>query len=249
MTSATEPRIFAASCSVGGKIAPDCAMLNQQSAIDSSGQPSENWEPMNINDLPRRRFLHLTAAIAVPAVVRVARAENYPTRPVRIIVGFAAGGPTDTVARLISQWLSERLSQQFIVENRTGAATNIATETVARASADGYTLLLTNAANAINATLYQALSFNFVRDIVPVAGISLNPLVMEVDPSLPATTVPAFVAYAKANPGRINFASGGVGAPNHMAAELFKSMAGHRHGPCAVSRSGADRSHGAGGYR
>jgi tripartite-type tricarboxylate transporter receptor subunit TctC len=219
-----------------------------KSAVGSSGQPSERWGQMNINDLPRRRFLCL-AALAAPAVARVARAESYPTRPVRIIVGFAAGGPTDTVARLISQWLSERLSQQFIVENRTGATTNIATETVARASADGYTLLLTNAANAINATLYQALSFNFVRDIVPVAGISLNPLVMEVDPSLPATTVPAFVAYAKANPGRINFASGGVGAPNHMAAELFKSMAGHRHGPCAVSRSGADRSHGAGGYR
>ncbi len=181
---------------------------------------------MNINDLPRRRFLHLAVAVAVPAVVRVVRAENYPTRPVRIIVGFAAGGPTDIVARVIGQWLSERLGQQFIVENRTGAATNVATETVVRAPADGYTLLLTNAANVINATLYQKLSFNFVRDIVPVAGISLNPLVMEVDPSLPATTVPAFIAYAKTNPGRINFASGGAGAPNHMAGELFKSMTG-----------------------
>jgi tripartite-type tricarboxylate transporter receptor subunit TctC len=178
---------------------------------------------MNINDLPRRRFLYLAAA-AAPAVVRVARAENYPTRPVRIIVGFAAGGPTDSIARVIGQWLSEHLGQQFIVENRTGAATNIAAETVARAPADGHTLLLTNAANAINATLYQDLSFNFVRDIVPVAGISLNPLVMETDPSFPATTVPAFIAYAKANPGRINFASGGAGAPNHMAGELFKSM-------------------------
>jgi tripartite-type tricarboxylate transporter receptor subunit TctC len=193
---------------------------------DSSGQPSESWERMNINDLPRRRFLHLAAAVAVPAVVRVARAENYPTRPVRIIVGFAAGGPTDIVARVIGQWLSERLGQQFIVENRTGAATNVATETVVRAPADGYTLLLTNAANAINATLYQNLSFNFIRDIVPVAGISLNPLVMEIDPSFPARTVPEFIAYAKANPGRINFASGGVGAPNHMAGELFKSMTG-----------------------
>jgi tripartite-type tricarboxylate transporter receptor subunit TctC len=193
---------------------------------DSSGQPSEAGEQTNINDLPRRRFLHLAAAVAVPAAVRVARAENYPTRPVRIIVGFAAGGPTDIVARVIGQWLSERLGQQFIVENRTGAATNIATETVVRAPADGHTLLLTNAANAINATLYQNLSFNFIRDIVPVAGISLNPLVMEVDPSFPARTVAEFVAYAKANPGRINFASGGVGAPNHMAGELFKSMTG-----------------------
>jgi tripartite-type tricarboxylate transporter receptor subunit TctC len=181
---------------------------------------------MNIHDLPRRRFLHLAAAVAVPCVARVARAEHYPTRPVRIIVGFAAGGPTDIVARVIGQWLSERLGQQFIVENRTGAATNIATETVVRAPADGHTLLLTNAANAINATLYQNLSFNFIRDIVPVAGISLNPLVMEVDPSFPAKTVSEFIAYAKANPGRINFASGGVGAPNHMAGELFKSMTG-----------------------
>jgi tripartite-type tricarboxylate transporter receptor subunit TctC len=181
---------------------------------------------MSIDDLSRRRFLHLAAAVAVPAVVRVARAEDYPTRPVRIIVGFAAGGPTDIVARVIGQWLSERLGQQFIVENRTGAATNVATETVVRAPADGYTLLLTNAANVINATLYQKLSFNFIRDIVPVAGISLNPLVMEIDPSFPAKTVPAFIAYAKANPGTINFASGGVGAPNHMAGELFKSMTG-----------------------
>jgi tripartite-type tricarboxylate transporter receptor subunit TctC len=193
---------------------------------DSSGQPSESWERMNINDLPRRRFLRLAAAIAIPAVVRVARAENYPTLPVRIIVGFPAGGPTDIVARVIGQWLSERLGQPFIVENRTGAATNIATETVVRAPADGHTLLLINAANAISATLYQNLSFNFIRDIVPVAGISLNPLVMEIEPSFPARTVPEFIAYAKANPGRINFASGGVGAPNHMAGELFKTMTG-----------------------
>jgi tripartite-type tricarboxylate transporter receptor subunit TctC len=158
--------------------------------------------------------------------VRIARAENYPTRSVRIIVGFAAGGPTDIVGRLIGQWLTERLGQQFVIENRTGAATNIATATVVRAPADGYTLLLTNAANAINATLYANLSFNFIRDIVPVAGISLNPLVMEVNPSFPAETVPEFIAYAKANPGTVNFSSGGVGAPNHMAGELFKRMTG-----------------------
>ena len=179
-----------------------------------------------VNDLTRRLFLRLVAAAAVPAVGRFARAENYPARPVRIIVGFAAGGPTDIVARLIGQRLTERLGQQFIVENRTGAATNIATETVVRAPADGHTLLLTNAANAINATLYANLGFDFIRDIVPVAGISLNPLVMEVSPSFPAETVPEFIAYAKANPGTINFSSGGVGAPNHMAGELFKRMTG-----------------------
>jgi tripartite-type tricarboxylate transporter receptor subunit TctC len=156
----------------------------------------------------------------------MATAESYPMRPVHILVGFAAGGPTDLVARLIGQWLSVRLGQQFIIENRTGAATNIAAEVVARAPADGYTLLLTNAANAINATLYDNLSFSFTSDIVPVAGISINPLVMEVNPSLPAKTVPEFIAYARSNPGKINFASGGIGAPNHMAAELFKVMAG-----------------------
>jgi tripartite-type tricarboxylate transporter receptor subunit TctC len=177
--------------------------------------------------LPRRRFLHLAAGVAaLPGVSCMAKAESYPTRPVRFIVGYAAGGPSDIVARLLGQWLSERLGQQFIVENRTGAATNIATEVVVRAPADGYALLLTNAANAINATLYDNLSFNFIRDIEPVAGVSLNPLVMEVNPSLPAKTVAEFIAYAKSNPGKVNFASGGVGAPNHMAAELFKAMAG-----------------------
>jgi tripartite-type tricarboxylate transporter receptor subunit TctC len=145
---------------------------------------------------------------------------------VHIIVGFAAGGPTDIVARLLGQWLSERFGQQFIIENRTGAATNIATEAVVRAPADGYTLLLTNAANTINVTLYDNLSFSFICDIEQVAGISLNPLVMGVNPSLPIKTVPEFIAYAKSNAGKINFASGGVGAPNHMAAELFKAQAG-----------------------
>jgi tripartite-type tricarboxylate transporter receptor subunit TctC len=175
----------------------------------------------------RRRLLRLAAgALAIPAVMRVARAQTYPTGPVRVIVGFAAGGPTDVFARLISRWLSERLGQQFFVENRSGAATNTATEAVVHAPADGHTLLLTNAANAINATLYENLSFNFIRDIVPVAGISLNPLVMEVNPALPIATIPEFIAYAKANSGKLNFSSGGTGAPNHMAGELFKAMTG-----------------------
>jgi len=177
--------------------------------------------------LSRRRFLHITAgAVATPAFLRAASAALYPTRPVRIIVGFAPGGPTDLVARLLGQWLSERFGQQFIIENRLGAATNLGTEAVVRAPADGYTLLLTNAANAINATLYENLSYNFIRDIEQVAGIILSPLVMEVNPSLPAKTVPEFIAHAKANPGKISFASGGIGAPNHMAAELFKRLTG-----------------------
>src|SRR5205809_1561486 len=177
--------------------------------------------------LLRRRFLHLTAgAAAVPAFSRMARAEPYPARPVHIIVGFAAGGPTDIVARLLGQSLSERFGQQFIIENRTGAATNIATEAVVRAPADGHTLLLTNAANAINATLYDNLGYSFLCDIEQVAGISLNPLVMAIDPALPVTNVPQFIAFARSNPGKINFASGGVGAPNHLAAELFKAMTG-----------------------
>jgi tripartite-type tricarboxylate transporter receptor subunit TctC len=177
--------------------------------------------------LPRRRFLHLAAgAAALPAVSRFARAQAYPTRPVRIVVGFAPGGGVDITARLIGQWLSERLGQQFIIENRPGAGTNIATEAVVRAPADGYTLLLVNAANAVNATLYDNLSFNFVRDIAPVAGIMAASSVMVVHPSVPAKTVPEFIAYAKANPGKINMGSGGVGSPSHVAGELFKMMAG-----------------------
>ena len=177
--------------------------------------------------LPRRQFLHLTGgAAALPALARVARAQAYPTRPVRILVGYAAGGGVDIVARLISQWLSERLGQSFVVENRPGAATNIATEAVVRAPADGYTLLLADAAAAINATLYDKLNFNFVRDIAPVAGIIRVANVMEVNPSFPAKTVPEFIAYAKANPGRINFASGGNGAPPHVSGELFKMLTG-----------------------
>jgi tripartite-type tricarboxylate transporter receptor subunit TctC len=162
----------------------------------------------------------------LPAVSRVARAQTYPARPVRIVVGYAAGGGTDITARLIAQWLSERLGQQFVVENRAGAATNIGTETVVHAPADGYTLLLVHTANAINATLYEKLNFNFIRDIMPVAGIMRVPGVMVVNPSLPAKTVSEFIAYAKANPGKINMASGGAGGPDHMSGELFMTMTG-----------------------
>ena len=177
--------------------------------------------------LPRRQFLHLAAgAAALPAVSRVARAQTYPARPVRVIVGFPAGGPTDIIARLIGQWLSERLGQQFVVENRPGAGSNIATEAVVRAPPDGYTLLLVGATNAINATLYDKLNFNFIRDIAPVAGIIRVPLVMEVHPSVPAKTVPEFIAYAKANPGKINMASAGIGTAPHVSGELFKMMTG-----------------------
>src|SRR5262245_15736536 len=177
--------------------------------------------------LPRRNFLHLAAgAAALPAVSGIARVQAYPTRPVRIIVGFAPGGGVDIIARLIGQWLSERLGQQFIIENRPGAGTNIATEAVVRARPDGYTLLLVNAAKAVNGTLYDNLSFNFIRDIAPVAGIMAASSVMMVHPSVPAKTVPEFIAYAKANPGKINMGSGGVGSPSHVAGELFKMMAG-----------------------
>ena len=177
--------------------------------------------------LPRRTFLHLAAgAAALPAVSRVARAQTYPTRPVRIIVGFAPGGGVDIIARLMGQWLSERLGQPFVIENRPGAGSNIATEAVVRAPADGYTLLLVTAANAINATLYEKLSFNFIRDIAPVAGIIVVPNVMVVNPSVPAKTVPEFIAYAKANPGKINMASGPIGGSSHVSGELFKMMTG-----------------------
>jgi tripartite-type tricarboxylate transporter receptor subunit TctC len=177
--------------------------------------------------LPRREFLHLFAtAIALPAAARLAWAETYPARPVHIIVGFAAGGPNDISARLIAQWLSERLGQQFIVENRPGAGGNVATELVVRAPADGYTLLLVPAPAAINATLYDNLNFNFIRDVAPVAGILRVPEVMVVNPAVPANTVPEFIAYAKANPGKINMASAGNGTVPHVAGELFKFMTG-----------------------
>ena len=162
--------------------------------------------------LPRRNFLRLAAgAAALPALARIARAETYPSRPVRIVVGLAPGGANDIVARLIGQWLSERLGQPFIIENRPGAGTNIATEMVVRAPPDGYTLLFVSATSAINATLYERLNFNFIRDIAPVASIATNPLVMEVHPSVPAKTVPEFIAYAEANPGKINMALDGQG--------------------------------------
>jgi tripartite-type tricarboxylate transporter receptor subunit TctC len=177
--------------------------------------------------LARREFLSLAAgAAAMPAVPRIARAQTYPSRPVRIIVGLAAGGGADIMARLMGQWLSERLGQQFLIENRPGAGSNIATEVVVRAASDGYTLLLVNAPAAINATLYKKLNFNFIRDIVPVASISRVPNVLVVHPSFPATTVPEFIAYASANPGKISMGSPGIGSPPHVAGELFKMMTG-----------------------
>jgi tripartite-type tricarboxylate transporter receptor subunit TctC len=177
--------------------------------------------------LPRRQFLHLTAgAAALPAVSRFAWAQTYPARPVRIVVGFAAGGPADIVARLIAQWLSERLGQPFVVENRTGAATNIAAEAVVRSPPDGYTLLFVTSANAVNTLLYEKLSFNLSRDIVPVASLFRAPSVLEVNPSVPAKTVPEFIAYAKANPGKIIMASSGIGTASHVFGELFKFMTG-----------------------
>ena len=177
--------------------------------------------------LPRRKFLRLAAgAAALPVATRIAMAQAYPTRPVRILVGFAAGGPLDTSARLIAQWLSERLGHQFIIENRPGAASNIATEAVVRARPDGYTLLQASAANAWNAALYDNLSFNFIRDFAPIATVRRAGGVMEVNPSVPVRTVPEFIAYAKANPGKINLASAGPGSAPHLFSELFKRMAG-----------------------
>jgi tripartite-type tricarboxylate transporter receptor subunit TctC len=177
--------------------------------------------------LRRRRFLHLTAgAVSLLAAPHFVRAEAYPSRPVRIIVGFGPGGAPDILARLIGQWLSERLGQQFIIENRPGAGSNIAAEAVAHAPADGHMLLLASMGNAVNATLYGNLNYDFLRDIGPVAGISREPLGMEVHPSFPATSVPEFIAYAKANPDKISYGSAGSGTSLHMAAELFKMMAG-----------------------
>jgi tripartite-type tricarboxylate transporter receptor subunit TctC len=177
--------------------------------------------------LPRRQFLHLAACIAaLPTVSRIARAQNYPTRPVRVIVAVAAGGGADIVTRLIAQWLSEHLGKQFIVENRPGGGTNIGTEMVVHAPGDGYTLLQVNLVHAINATLYEKLNYNFVRDIAPVAGIVSVSNVVEIHPSVPTTTLPEFIAYAKANPGKINMGSAGNGSSSHMAGELFKMLAG-----------------------
>jgi len=177
--------------------------------------------------LPRRNFLHLAAgAAALPAVSRIARAQAYPSRPVRIIVGFAPGGATDIMARLMGQSLSERLRQPFVIENKPGAATNIATEAVVNAAPDGYTLLMVTSVNAINASVYEKLNFNLIRDVVPIASIHREPFVMEANPSVPVKTVAEFIAYAKANPGKLTMASAGIGSGNHISGELFKMMTG-----------------------
>ena len=190
---------------------------------------------------PRRHVLHLAASAAVlPAMPRLARAQSYPSRPVRWIVGFAAGGPQDIVARLLAQQLSERLGQQFVIENRPGAGSNIATETVVRAPPDGYTLLLVGSPNAINATFYDNLNFNFIHDIAPIAGLIRGALVMVVHPSVPAKTLPEFIAYAKANPGKLSYGSGGVGGinPHHRRAIQARGRR-PRHCARALSRGGA----------
>ena len=176
--------------------------------------------------LVRREFLHLGSAAAVATVIpSLASAQTYPTRPVRLLTGFSAGGLGDIVARLMGQWLAERLGQQFIVENRTGAASNIAADALVRSAPDGYTLLMSSTVNAINTTLYDNLGFNFIRDTTPVAGIIGTPLVMMVDPSFPAKTIPDFIAHAKANPGKLNYGSAGSGSLSHVVTELLKMTA------------------------
>ena len=199
-----------------------------------------------IMKIPRRTFLHLAAgAGTLPTISRFASAQSYPARPVRIIVGFPAGGTTDIGARLIAQWLSEQLGQQFIVENRPGAGTHAATEAVVRQLPDGYTLLMATGSNAINATLYKRMNYNFLRDTVPVAGVIRSPFVLEVHPSVPVKTVSELIAYAKANSGKLNMASFGAGTVSHLSGELFKMTTGIEMHPCAVSRLRADahRSH------
>ena len=177
--------------------------------------------------LPRRNFLHLAAgAAALPSLSCIARAQTYPTRPVRLVVPFGSGGATDIMARLLGQWLSEQLGQQFIIENRSGAGGNIGTEAVVRAAPDGHTLLMAGNYNAWNPALYDKLSFNFLSDITPVAAIIRFPMIMVVNPSVPAKTLPEFIAYAKSNPGKINMASSGIGSAAHIFGELFKMMAG-----------------------
>jgi tripartite-type tricarboxylate transporter receptor subunit TctC len=201
-------------------------MKNRKREICTSGSVrDEAGQPPHL--LGRRKFLHLAAgAVALPFAPHIARAQAYPTRPVHLIVPLAPGGATDIVARLIGAWLSERLGQPVIIENRPGTGGNIGTDTVVKARPGGYTILMASTTNAINATLYDKLSFNFIRDIVPVATISRNSLVMVVHPSLPAKTVPEFIAYAKANPRKLNMASPGNGSPNHVSGELFKMMTG-----------------------
>src|ERR1700724_3228560 len=175
----------------------------------------------------RRKFLHLVAsAAALPAVARIARADTYPSHPVRLVVGFAAGSTTDILARLMGQWLSQRLGQQFVIENRPGAGGNIGAETVVKAAADGYTLLMVPPAVAANATLYEHLSFDFIRDTAPVAGVVRVPNVVEVNPSVPVKSVPELIAYAKSNPGKLSFACAGIGTPSHFAGQLFNVRTG-----------------------
>ena len=190
-------------------------------------QAFHHQHPERLMNLPRRKFLHLAAgAVALPAVSRIAWAQTYPTRPVRLIVGFGSGGATDVSARIVAQRLSERLGQAFVVENRSGANTNIATEAVVRSVPDGHTLLVATSSNTVNATLYENLNFNFIRDIAPIATISSNAGVLVVHPAFPAKTVPDFIAYAKANPGKLNMAAVGIGSATHVFGELFKIMAG-----------------------
>ena len=193
---------------------------------------------------PRRQFLQLAAGAALSALPRAGWAQAYPARPVRLVVGTAAGSVQDILSRVIAQWLAEQLGQPFVIDNRVGAGTNIATEAVVRAPADGYTLLSIGPSSAVNATLYPKLGFNFIRDIAPVASMVHQSQVVVVNPSMPVKTMAEFVAYTKANPGKVNFASSGVGTGNQLAVELFKMVAGRRHGARAVSRrrAGDDRS-------
>jgi tripartite-type tricarboxylate transporter receptor subunit TctC len=189
--------------------------------------------------LPRRQFLRLAVgAAALRAITRAARAQTYPARPVRLIVTFAAGGANDIVARLMGRWLSERLGQQFVVENRPGAGGNIGTEAVTKAAPDGYTLLIVSPANVISASLYDKLNFDIVRDLVPIAAIMRGGNVVEINPLVPANTIPEFIAYAKANPGKISMASAGIGSNAHMSGEFFKIDDRRRFGSCAISRRG-----------
>jgi tripartite-type tricarboxylate transporter receptor subunit TctC len=175
----------------------------------------------------RRRFLHLgVGSLTFPAISRFALAQDYPTRPVRLIVAYPPGSAADVLARLMGQWLSDRLGQPFVIENRPGGSTNIATQAAVNASPDGYTLLMVHTAGAVNATLYDKLTYNFIRDIAPIAGLGENPLVMEVNPSVPVETLPEFIAYAKSNPGKLNMASAGTGGASHISGELFKMMTG-----------------------
>ena len=202
---------------------PVLKAANYQRETASSSRAFRKGNAMKV---PRRQFLHLAAgAAALPVASRFAFAQAYPTRPVRVIVGFTPGGAPDILARLMGQWLSERLGQQFVIDNRPGGGGNIGTQAVVRASADGYTLLMVGAFSAVNATLYDKLNFNLIRDIAPVAGIIRTPLVMVVHPSFAAKTVPEFIAYAKANPRKVNMASPGNGTMPHVSGELFKMMA------------------------